>query len=236
MRKHRRDCEESPRDKSTCTCECDGEFHGIAAPSQADTSPPPDPPPPPAPPASDDDGDDVGPQHREGAVVAWLVLNWDTPSGMLSQAAATAIADEVDKAVVDSGDSWRIRSRVRRRHGLCSLLVLAVDGLAPLAEADSLVGDAVADLVVPDTHGFADTVMSEVVSHVVAELVSSALGGQLARAQDVLRALRMLAVAACPAPRRHVELWRSCAAPLAEEMTHTAVRWWILERFADGGS
>ena len=162
----------------------------------------------------------AGLRHDAGEVTAWLVSNWDTPSGMLSEAAATALADQVHDAVARSGDSQRIRSRVRGRHGLCSLLVLAVRNAAPLAEVDSLAGQAAAGLVVPDTHGFTDTVMSELVSHVVADSVSSAFGGPIAQAQEVLRALRMLAVAACPDPPHHVELWRSCAGPLSEEVTH----------------
>lgn len=152
-------------------------------------------------------------------VAAWLATNWHNPRPALTREAAAVVKQHVEDAVAGSGNAWRLHSRARGRHGICGLLALTVRSIAPLGETDALIAEAVSHIVVADPYGFTDRLLSDLVAHLVSDMVISAWGEPIAQTRDVVRALRLLAVATCPTPDRHREVPRSPTPTCVAECT-----------------
>ncbi len=92
-----------------------------------------------------------------------------------------------------------------------------VQVLAPVAEAESTIGDAVEAAATPRYATFTDVVAAKSLAGIVSRVVEAAGQGVLVKAKAVVQALRSFAVASCPDVDRHALVAEECLAPLAGE-------------------
>jgi hypothetical protein len=80
-----------------------------------------------------------------------------------------------------------------------------------------VIGDAVGDAATPRTAGFVAGFSRQLLEILVSNVVRAVGQTPLTQAQTVLETLRLFAIALCPDPRGHLEVWRDCVVPLAGE-------------------
>lgn len=93
--------------------------------------------------------------------------------------------------------------------------------LAPTAEAESTIGDAVEAAATPRHATFTDVVAAKLLGGIVSRVVEAAGQGVLVKAKAVVKVLRAFAVASCPNVDRHALVAEECLAPLAGEQVNT---------------
>lgn len=138
---------------------------------------------------------------------------------------AGAVGEAVERALDEQGDSgrrWR-RRRKRPTHWLCDFLeemVIALAELDPATAAGNAVKAACRQADMDRTTTTVATAAATKLSQIaVTSLnIASPLG-------HALLTFRIAAMAACPDPDEHPSLDRTCANPIAGELTTDGVKW-----------
>jgi hypothetical protein len=210
---------------SRCTCSCGGGQHGVAAqgpwrfanPGMGQLSHP--------------SWRDRAPAHAElwvndrvAEYIARIVdLDGDVDAAMVSE-----VADVVQEAVEAAVATLprRQRKALHREAGshlVCTLLAGAVQVLAPFADADQLIAQAVARAVAPHATSLPEALSARLLQDMVARIVDLAGHTTLAKAKGVVRLMRIAAFALCPAPDHHKAVRGHCLAPLGGEGSNRLV-------------
>jgi hypothetical protein len=229
---HTSRCSESVSLPRRCKCSCGGWLHGGLAPL------------PPMP-----GGQGAGQRVSSGAggyrlperrsahpinkkLAEAIAAALDSPS--MESAAVDEIIDAVERAVEQAVDSLppQERAQIRRHyegdhhgsHLVCGLLAAVVEALAPLAEADKLIAEAVVDAAIPERAGFLGNLTAELMKQIVSQVVQAVAHTALAKVKALVKLLRGCAVAICPTPEGHEAVRENCLKPLAAEEAGDAVR------------
>lgn len=149
-------------------------------------------------------------------------------------AAVDEVVDAVEEAVKQAVGSLspQGQAQIRRHYGdggldghlVCGLLAMVVEALAPLADADKLISEAVVDAAIPDRSGFLGDLTAELMKRIVSRVVQAVAHTALAKVKALVKLLRACAVAICPTPEGHEAVRENCLKPLAAEVTGDAVR------------
>lgn len=149
-------------------------------------------------------------------------------------AAIDEVVDAVEQAVEQALDSLppQEQARIRRhyegdRHGshlVCGLLAAVVEAVAPLADADQRIAEAVVEAALPERAGLLGKLTAELMKRIVARVVQAVGHTTLAKLKALVTLLRACAIAICPAPGSHEAVRENCLKPLAAEQAGDTVR------------
>jgi hypothetical protein len=152
----------------------------------------------------------------------------------MESAAVDEVVDAVEEAVKQAVDSLspQGQARIRRHyegdslggHLVCGLLAAVVEALAPLADADKLISEAVVNAAMPDRSGFLGNLTAELMKRIISRVVQAVAHTALVKVKALVKLLRGCAVAICPTPEGHEAVRENCLKPLAAEVTGDAVR------------
>jgi hypothetical protein len=143
----------------------------------------------------------------------------------LNVVAKKEVADAAQRVVEAAvADLPRGQQRAVREHAeghlICGLLAVVVQVLAPIAEAESTIGEAVEVIATPKHASVTDIVAAKLLMGIVSWVVEAAGQGVLVKAMAVVKVLRGFAVASCPDVDRHDLVAQECLAPLAGEQVN----------------
>jgi hypothetical protein len=138
------------------------------------------------------------------------------------QEVAGAVQQTVEAAITDLEpvQGQKLRDRLGR-HLICGVLVMVVQALEPLAEADQQIAEAFTQPTRPHQVDLPEMIVIKLVRGTISRLIQS-IGHTLIQAKAALRLLRICAIAACPDPNRHPEITHHCIAPLTGEAVNAA--------------
>lgn len=224
---HNSRCEKSTTDARKCRCSCNGRHHGGAAhyshgtagswsgvengpgPSTRNGQPP----------GHTNPRDmTVTVQHAVTEIIDWLAKN-PTAAEQVT-AIADLVAEQAVEALKKHGHATS-RQELKANHFLCSLLAALAEAIDRFKQALDRVPDAVIAMIT----GKSDQLELNAVVVRVAVRSSWRLIMQLpvfSQIDNLLRAVRIAAVLACPAPDRHEDVLRNCLYPLGGDVISAA--------------
>ena len=224
---HNSRCEKSTTDPRKCRCSCNGSHHGGAthyshgtadSRSHAENGPGP----------STRNGQPltltnprdmtVTVQNAVTEIIDWLAEN-PTAAEQVT-AIADLVAEQAVEALNKHGHATS-RQELKVNHFLCSLLAALAEAIDRFKQALDRVPDAVISMI----SGKSDQLGLNAVAVRVAVRSSWRLIMQLpvfSQIDNLLRAVRIAAVLACPAPERHEDVLRNCLYPLGGDVISAA--------------
>ncbi|MGD9525310.1 MAG: hypothetical protein AB7V44_00825 [Pseudonocardia sp.] len=156
-----------------------------------------------------------------------------TPVEAAVEAAVETLGSAIAKSTLNAVDALFGPSKLpdaRRQmadHFWCDLFAALAEAIEKFNDTLESVPDCVVDIIL----GSEKQARRSLITHEVVKLavkkawspVEAAIKASF-QSEDVLRALRILAVLACPAPEKHIAVRRHCLKPLGSEMLTEATK------------